>query len=110
MAWTSEALTRCACGHSQAGHEERGPDGAALLLGCGLCGCQSYDPRADVAAERGAAVVWDLTRRLRAANASRERLQRVALAVRGGKVEAVTEALDGLRGDDLTTGEAGRGA
>lgn len=110
MAWTSDALTRCACGHGPEAHEQPGQAGAVLLLGCGACGCQGYDPRADVAAERGAALAWDLTRQLRAANASRERLQAVALAVKEGRTEGAGEALAALRGEDLTSGEAGRGA
>lgn len=110
MSWTADALSRCACGHSPAAHEQRGQDGAALLDGCGLCGCESYDPRADAAAERGHALAWDLTRRLRHANGSRERLQAVALAATEGGTEAVREALAALRDDDLTPGEAGRGA
>lgn len=107
MAWTTDALERCACGHSQAGHEQRGQLGQVVLLGCGLCGCQDYDPRADAAAARGAAQLWELYRQLRAANRSRERLWAVVAAVRDGNVEAARERLADLRGEDQDPGAAG---
>lgn len=52
-------------------------------------------------AKRGQAVIWDLAHRLRAANASGERLRAVALALRDGRTEAAREALDGLQAEDL---------
>lgn len=109
MAWTETALSRCGCGHDPGAHVHRGYDGGAVLLGCGLCGCQNYDPRADVAAERGAELAWDLARRLRVANESRGRLLAVVLAARDGRGEEARAALAALRPEDLGPGEAGNG-
>ena len=107
MAWTDAALSRCACGHEPSAHVQRAHDGGAVLLGCGLCGCGAYDPRADVAAERGAALAWDLSRRLREASESRDRLLAVVLAARDGRGGDARAALAALRPEDLTTGVAG---